>query len=168
MLTAHVELLLLQTLVNQMAAHPNPITPHAFSGCKCDGSDECEPVVHYPLIVLKRSDCPCSGTFRPSNSEPQGSGPTINSVTEPLLPSPQCLAICSVDLIDGTTRTGACSSSLPGAGSGQLPGRRLLGADSGSSCPDGYLDTQVRCSPAACGVCCVPFHIDFHTNNPYA
>ncbi|WIA16808.1 hypothetical protein OEZ85_013748 [Tetradesmus obliquus] len=61
------------TLVNQTGA-PTPITPHAFAGCKCDGSDECEPVLHYPLIVLKRSGCPCpsSAPNHPHNNNNDG------------------------------------------------------------------------------------------------
>lgn len=114
-------LLLLQTLVNQTGA-PTPITPHAFAGCKCDGSDECEPVVHYPLIVLKRSGCPCpsSAPNHPHNNNNDGDDddddePRPLSI-QPLLPPRLCPTTCSIDLTDGSTRTGACYSSLPARG----------------------------------------------------
>jgi hypothetical protein len=152
----------MQTLVNQTGA-PSPITPHAFSGCKCDGTDHCEPVVHYPLIVLKRSDCPCTFT-----SQDNPSGPS-NPTNQPSLLLPtlsQCPTTCSFDLVDGSTRTGACSSTLPNPA---VPGRRLLGAAATASCPDGYLNSRQPCGMVPeCGVCCVPFHIDFTHTNPYA
>lgn len=160
-------LLLLQTLVNQTGA-PTPITPHAFAGCKCDGSDECEPVVHYPIIVLKRSGCPCpsSAPNHPHNDNNDGDDddddePRPLSI-QPLLPPRLCPTTCSIDLTDGSTRTGACYSSLPAAA-----GSRRLLADA-DVCPQGTLNTRQPCGGSAeqCGVCCVPYHIDYHHTQP--
>uniref|UniRef100_A0A383W0C7 Uncharacterized protein n=1 Tax=Tetradesmus obliquus TaxID=3088 RepID=A0A383W0C7_TETOB len=138
------------------------------AGCKCDGSDECEPVVHYPLIVLKRSGCPCpsSAPNHPHNKNNDGDDddddePRPLSI-QPLLPPRLCPTTCSIDLTDGSTRTGACYSSLPAAA-----GSRRLLADA-DVCPQGTLNTRQPCGGSAeqCGVCCVPYHIDYHHTQP--
>lgn len=108
------------------------VTAREYSGCQCNGQDQCDPVYKYPTITLKPRCCP----------------------TTP--PTPSCPKTCSFEV---TAKRGNknVKESVQGMCSSSFALEQFAGkSGSAAVCPEGYLNSKQPCKAGQdCGVCCV-------------